>query len=214
MARKIKYYLVAAEALPEIFIRVAEAKRMMQTGEADTVGAATKMAGISRSAFYKYKDAVQPFNDMKSEHIITFYTLLKDVSGTLSSVLGVFAASGANILTINQSIPTNGCAAVTISAETSAMEKSLEQLITDISALDNVIKFEILAGEGRSNDDQYRNSGIGYSWDRCFEVSRGQHSSHPAQAGPAAVRENGAGPEAAGRPVSALDDREFPGDRT
>lgn len=146
MSRKIKYYLVAAEALPEIFIRVAEAKRMMQTGEADTVGAATKMAGISRSAFYKYKDAVQPFNDMKSEHIITFYTLLKDVSGTLSSVLGVFAASSANILTINQSIPTNGCAAVTMSAETSAMENSLEQLITDVSALDNVIKFEILAG--------------------------------------------------------------------
>ena len=146
MARKIKYYLVAAEALPEIFIRVAEAKRMMQTGEADTVGAATKMAGISRSAFYKYKDAVQPFNDMKSEHIITFYTLLKDVPGTLSSVLGVFAASDANILTINQSIPTNGCAAVTISAETSAMENSLEQLITDVSALDDVIKFEILAG--------------------------------------------------------------------
>ena len=146
MARKVKYYLVAAEALPEIFIRVAEAKRMMQTGEAETVGAATKLAGISRSAFYKYKDAVQPFNDMKSEHIITFYTLLKDVSGTLSRVLNVFAASGANILTINQSIPTNDCAAVTISAETSGMEKSLEQLIGDISSLENVIKFEILAG--------------------------------------------------------------------
>ena len=146
MARKVKYYLVAAEALPEIFIRVAEAKRMMQTGEAETVGAATKLAGICRSAFYKYKDAVQPFNDMKSEHIITFYTLLKDVSGTLSRVLSVFAASGANILTINQSIPTNGCAAVTISAETSGMEKSLEQLIGDISSLENVIKFEILAG--------------------------------------------------------------------
>ena len=146
MARKVKYYLVAAEALPEIFIRVAEAKRMMQTGEAETVGAATKLAGISRSAFYKYKDAVQPFNDMKSEHIITYYTLLKDVSGTLSRVLNVFAASGANILTINQSIPTNGCAAVTISAETSGMEKSLEQLIGDISSLENVIKFEILAG--------------------------------------------------------------------
>ena len=146
MARKVKYYLVAAEALPEIFIRVAEAKRMMQTGEAETVGAATKLAGISRSAFYKYKDAVQPFNDMKSELIITFYTLLKDVSGTLSRVLNVFAASGANILTINQSIPTNGCAAVTISAETSGMEKSLEQLIGDISSLENVIKFEILAG--------------------------------------------------------------------
>ena len=146
MGKSPSYFIVESSALPEIFLKVAEAKRMMQTGEADTVGAATKMAGISRSAFYKYKDAVQPFNDMKSEHIITFYTLLKDVSGTLSSVLGVFAASGANILTINQSIPTNGCAAVTISAETSAMEKSLEQLITDISALDNVIKFEILAG--------------------------------------------------------------------
>ena len=146
MARKIKYYLVAAEALPEIFIRVAEAKRMMQTGEADTVGAATKMAGISRSAFYKYKDAVQPFQDMKAGHIITFYALLKDNPGVLSNFLSIFANSGANILTINQSIPTNGCAAVTISAETSAMEKSLEQLITDISALDNVIKFEILAG--------------------------------------------------------------------
>ena len=133
MARKIEYYLVAAEALPEIFIRVAEAKRMMQTGEAETVGEAARLAGISRSAFYKYKDAVQPFNDMKSEHIITFYTLLKDVSGTLSRVLNVFASSGANILTINQSIPTNGCAAVTISAETSGMEKSLEQLIGDVS---------------------------------------------------------------------------------
>ena len=146
MARKIKYYLVAAEALPEIFIRVAEAKRMMQTGEADTVGAATKMAGISRSAFYKYKDAVQPFQNMKAGRIITFYTLLKDTPGVLSNILSIFANSGANILTINQTIPTNGCAAVTISAETSAMEKSLEQLITDISALDNVIKFEILAG--------------------------------------------------------------------
>ena len=146
MSRKIEYYLVAAEALPEIFIRVAEAKRMMQTGEAETVGEAARLAGISRSAFYKYKDAVQPFNDMKSEHIITFYTLLKDVSGTLSRVLNVFASSGANILTINQSIPTNGCAAVTISAETSGMEKSLEQLMGDVSGLENVIKFEILAG--------------------------------------------------------------------
>ena len=146
MSKEVKYYIVAANALPEVFIKVAEAKRMMQTGEADTVGDATKKAGISRSAFYKYKDSVQPFNDMKAEHIITFYGMLKDNTGVLSHVLGIFASSGANILTINQSIPTNGCAAVTISAETSAMEKSLEQLITDISALDNVIKFEILAG--------------------------------------------------------------------
>ncbi|MCI9608642.1 MAG: ACT domain-containing protein [Oscillibacter sp.] len=146
MARAIKYYIVAAEALPEIFVKVAEAKRMMQTGEADTVGEATKLAGISRSAFYKYKDSVQPFNDMKAEHIITFYAMLKDMAGVLSGVLAVFAASGANILTINQSIPTNGCAAVTISAETSRMEESLEQLMGDVTALEGVLKFEILAG--------------------------------------------------------------------
>ena len=146
MAKAIKYYIVAADALPEIFIKVAEAKRMMQTGEADTVGAATKLAGISRSAFYKYKDSVQPFNDMKSEHIITFYAMLKDNVGMLSKVLGVFATSGANILTINQSIPTNGCAAVTISAETSGMEQTLESLMAAASAVEGVIRFEIMAG--------------------------------------------------------------------
>ena len=146
MARSVKYYIVAAEALPDIFIKVAEAKRMMQTGEVDTVGAATKMVGISRSAFYKYKDAVQPFNDMKSEHIITFSGMLKDNTGVLSRVLAVFALSGANILTINQNIPTNGCAAVTISAETSDMEETLEQLLMDLAAVEGVIRMNVLAG--------------------------------------------------------------------
>lgn len=146
MAKTIKYYIVAAEALPEIFVKVAEAKRLMQTGEADTVGEATRLVGISRSAFYKYKDSVQPFNDMKTGHIITFYAMLKDNPGVLSNVLSIFAGSGANILTINQSIPTNGCAAVTISAETSDMEISLEELIARAAGLEGVIRFEILAG--------------------------------------------------------------------
>ena len=146
MSKEVKYYIVAANALPEVFIKVAEAKRMMQTGEADTVGDATKKAGISRSAFYKYKDSVQPFNDMKAEHIITFYGMLKDNTGVLSHVLGIFASSGANILTINQSIPTNGCAAVTISAETSGMEQTLESLMAAASAVGGVIRFEIMAG--------------------------------------------------------------------
>ena len=146
MSKEVKYYIVAANALPEVFIKVAEAKRMMQTGEADTVGDATKKAGISRSVFYKYKDSVQPFNDMKAEHIITFYGMLKDNTGVLSHVLGIFASSGANILTINQSIPTNGCAAVTISAETSGMEQTLESLIAAASSVEGVIRFEIMAG--------------------------------------------------------------------
>ena len=114
---KQKYYLVTAEALPEVFLRVAEAKRMLQVGEATTVGEAAKQVGISRSAFYKYKDAVQPFQNMHAGRIITFYALLKDIPGVLSNYLSIFANSGANILTINQTIPTNGCAGVTIRSE-------------------------------------------------------------------------------------------------
>ena len=129
-----KFYIVAADALPEVFLRVAEARRMLQVGEADTVGEAACKAGISRSAFYKYKDAV-----------ITFYTLLKDTPGALSNILSIFANSGANILTINQTIPTNGCAGVTVTAETSEMHESLEEMMTEITAADGVLKFEILA---------------------------------------------------------------------
>ena len=142
---KQKFYLVAADALPEVFLRVAEAKRMLQVGEAATVGDAARQVGISRSAFYKYKDAVQPFQNMHAGRIITFYALLKDIPGVLSNYLSIFANSGANILTINQSIPTNGCAAVTISAETSEMQESIEEMMARALALDGVVRFDILA---------------------------------------------------------------------
>ena len=143
---KKKYFIVSADALPEVFVKVAEAKRMLQVGEAATVGQAAAMVGISRSAFYKYKDAVQPFQNMKAGHIITFYALLKDIPGVLSNYLSIFAGSGANILTINQTIPTNGCAGVTISAETSDMVDGLEELMSRAAAAQGVLKFEILAG--------------------------------------------------------------------
>ena len=104
------------------------------------------MVGISRSAFYKYKDAVQPFQNMRAGHIITFYALLKDIPGVLSNYLSIFANSGANILTINQTIPTNGCAGVTISAETSEMVDALEELMAHAASAEGVLKFEILAG--------------------------------------------------------------------
>ena len=142
---KQKFYLVAADALPEVFLRVAEAKRMLQVGEAATVGDAARQVGISRSAFYKYKDAVQPFQDMKAGHIITFYALLKDNPGVLSNFLSIFANSGANILTINQTIPTNGCAGVTISAETSEMVEDLEAMMARVSGAEGVLKFEVQA---------------------------------------------------------------------
>ena len=143
---KQKFYLVAADALPEVFLRVAEAKRMLQVGEAATVGEAARLVGISRSAFYKYKDAVQPFQNMHAGHIITFYALLKDNPGVLSNYLSIFAASGANILTINQTIPTNGCAGVTVSAETSDMTETIDEMISHLASAEGVLRFEIMAG--------------------------------------------------------------------
>ena len=199
MAREIKYYIVAANALPEIFVKVAEAKRMMQTGEADTVGAATKQVGISRSAFYKYKDAVQPFNDMKAEHIITFYCMLKDNTGVLSSVLSVFATSGANILPINQGMPTNGCAAVTISAETSGLAETLEKLRADVA---------VLAGERERNrtNDTDCDYGPWYGGHRRGQGSGGKRPADRAKAGRAPAGEDHSGAAFQGRALPSADD--------
>ena len=146
MPRTPNYFIVEASALPEVFLKVAEAKRMLETGEADTVNMATRKVGISRSAFYKYKDAVRPFNDMLHGRIVTFQILLKDEPGVLSAVLNIFAQSGGNILTINQGIPVNGCAAVTIGAETSSLQLSLEDLLGRALEVSGVVRCEILAG--------------------------------------------------------------------
>ena len=146
MSRAPNYYIVEASVLPEIFRKVVETRRLLDTGEAETVNQAVRLTGISRSAFYKYKDAVRPFQDMLHGRIVTFQLLLKDEPGLLSQVLNRFAGSGANILTINQGIPSNGSAVVTVNAETSGMEGSLQRLLEEITGLAGVIRGEILAG--------------------------------------------------------------------
>ena len=146
MANSPKYYIVEASALPEVFLKVAEAKRLLSTGEASTVNEATRMTDISRSAFYKYRDAVLPFQNMMTGRIITFQLLLQDEPGILSFLLTSFADRKANIITINSIVPTNGCAVVTISAETMDLTVSLEDLLRDLRQTRGVIKAEILAG--------------------------------------------------------------------
>lgn len=146
MANIPKYYIVEASALPEVFLKVAEAKRLLQTGEATTVNDATRITGISRSAFYKYRDSVLPFQNMMTGRIITFQFMLQDQKGLLSSLLSIFADSRANIQTINSIIPTNGCALVTISAETTDLTIPLEELLRQLGQLPGVIKAEVLAG--------------------------------------------------------------------
>ena len=144
--KKTKYYLVERDMLPEIFIKVTEARALLETGECQTVAEAVSRVGISRSAFYKYKDSIAPFTDMKHGQIITFHMMLKDRMGVLSSVLNIFSGSGANILTINQNIPINSTASVTISAETAGMAMGLEELKDRIEHTAGDIKTEILAG--------------------------------------------------------------------
>lgn len=146
MEQSPKYYIVEASALPEIFQKVAEAKRMLETGETDKVNVAAQAVGISRSAFYKYRDSIAPFQNLMAGRIITFQMMLKDKAGVLSEILAIFANCGANILTINQSIPTGGRAMVTISAETSNLRCTLEALTQKIAERKGVVKADCVAG--------------------------------------------------------------------
>ena len=146
MSQKQKYFIVEASALPEIYLKVADAKRLLETGEEQTVNAATRRAGISPSAFYKYKDAIRPFRDMLHGRIVTIQILLRNEPGALSSVLNMFADWGGNVLTINQAIPGGDAAVVTVGLETSELGTDLEELLAALRAEKAVVRCEILAG--------------------------------------------------------------------
>ena len=146
MAQVPKYYIIEASALPEVFLKVAEAKRLLQTGEAATVNIATQMTGISRSAFYKYRDTVRPFQNMMIDRVITFQFILQDQKGQLAALLQIFTDHKTNIQTINSIIPTNGSAVVTISAESHDMDIPLELFLKKLTHVPGVIKVEVLAG--------------------------------------------------------------------
>ena len=146
MANRPTYYIVEASALPEIFLKVVETKRLLATGEAKTVNEATGITDISRSAFYKYRDAVLPFQNMMSGRIITFQFMIHDEPGLLANMLDIFPECNANIHTINSIVPTNGTAILTISAETMDLNVSLEELLRRLRQYPGVIKAEVLAG--------------------------------------------------------------------
>ena len=146
MSGETKYFIVEASVVPEIYRKVAQARSLLDTGEAATVNAAAKAVGISRSAFYKYKDAVRPFHDMLHGRIVTMQLLLRDEPGALSRVLNVLAGTGVNILTINQNLPVNGCAVVTVTAETTQLSLTMEEVLRQTGSTAGVLKCEILAG--------------------------------------------------------------------
>ena len=145
MNQNPKYYIVEASALPEVFLKVAEAKRLLATGEASTVNEAAKMTDISRSAFYKYRDAVQPFRNMNNNRIITFQFLLRDEPGALYNILTALAQQRAHLMTISSVTPSNGCAVVTVAAETTETSASLDEMLNIFQHTPGVIKAEVLA---------------------------------------------------------------------
>ena len=146
MSNEEKYLLVEESIAPDIFKKVLEAKKYLATGKARNSSEAVRLADISRSAFYKYKDRVMEYNSNASGNIVTFYLTMEDIPGVLSSDINHLAEYGANILTINQNIPVNGCAVVTITAETSALRRSLEELLAAAGGSPGVLRCEILAG--------------------------------------------------------------------
>lgn len=139
MVNEEKYLLVAESIAPEIFKKVLEAKKYIATGKAANSSEAVRLANISRSAFYKYKDRVMEYNSRESNAIVTFYMTMEDVPGVLSSVINHLAEYGANILTINQNIPSDGVAAVTISIRMTDVTLEEEQLLQRLCQLRGVV---------------------------------------------------------------------------
>lgn len=119
----------------------------MASGAIKNVNEAVRKVGISRSAYYKYKDHIFPFYETSQGKVITLFFTVEDYAGILSSIINRIADSKANIITINQNIPINGLADVTITIETGQMTRDIKDLLDDISSIEGVKRQEILARE-------------------------------------------------------------------
>ncbi|RWZ59951.1 ACT domain-containing protein [Halobacillus fulvus] len=140
-----KFYLVRSDILPEAMKKTIDAKALLERGKVESIFEAVQQVGLSRSAFYKYRDAVFPFQAMVKEQMITLFFHLEDRTGTLSNLLQTVAESGCNILTIHQTIPLQGKANVTLSLNTTGMVGTIEHLLQQLHKLDFVDRVEILS---------------------------------------------------------------------
>ena len=140
-----KFILVNDTIAPEVFVKVVKAKEYLASGKYATVNDALCAIGLSRSSFYKYKDYVFAHSKFDTEQIVTLFFTLDDIAGILSDILILLSSSGANILTINQNIPANSVANVTVSMRTDGMKVSLEEMIKRLKTVDGVNKIEILS---------------------------------------------------------------------
>lgn len=147
MEKDKNFFIVEKSVLPEIFIKVMEVKNLLESGRETVVQDAVAKVGISRSAFYKYRDYIFPLYENTRGKTVTMALNLDDAKGLLSSVLNSIAEAGANILTINQTIPINGIANVTITIETNNMRYGLGDMMKNMENTPGVRSFKIIARE-------------------------------------------------------------------
>lgn len=147
MNENADYYIVDKRVMPEVFLRVVEAKELFDKGIVSSVQEAVDSVGVSRSAYYKYKDYVSALSSDSRGKIVILAFNLEDKSGILSLVLNIMADHGANVLTINQTIPINNVANVTITVDTSNMTLSVRDMLDNISKIHGVLTLKIIARE-------------------------------------------------------------------
>ena len=147
MSEKSKYFVVKQKAVPEVLLKVVEAKRLLESSKAMTVQEAAEQVGISRSSFYKYKDDIFPFHDNSQGTTITLTFQMDDEPGILSDVLKIIAEYRANILTIHQSIPINGIASLTLSIQVLQTTGDISRMIEQLEGQTSVHHVKILAKE-------------------------------------------------------------------
>ena len=141
------FFIVKKRAVPEVLLKVVEAKRLLDSERAMTVQEATEQVDISRSSFYKYKDDIYTFHEKTRGRTLTFMLQLDDIPGLLSMVLSVLADAKANVLTIHQAIPTGGIASITLSVEIQPDTEDTENLMKHIEDIAGVHYLKILGFE-------------------------------------------------------------------
>ncbi len=142
--RRDKVYLVMESVLPQVLQKTAKAKEMLKKGEASTVNEAVQAVGISRAAFYKYRDFIFPFREASRGKIMTVSLILEHTSGVLSEVLKTIADVRGNVLTINQGLPLQGVANASISFETENLLTDVDELLVRLAGLSGVQKLELV----------------------------------------------------------------------
>lgn len=147
MIEREKYYVVKQKAVPEVLLKVVEAKRLLDAEKVMTVQEATEKVGISRSSFYKYKDDIFPYHENAKGKTMTFVIQLDDVPGLLSEVLSTIAEYNGNVLTIHQTIPINGIATLTLSVDILPNSGDVGGMIENIESINGIHYLKILAKE-------------------------------------------------------------------